>query len=57
VRPYKRAYLPSEAFEIIYRDSGIHFDPELVEILRRHEKDFTLIALGRQEQWPSNQQD
>jgi putative two-component system response regulator len=43
-RPYKRAFTPDEAFKIIYNDSGTHFDPYLVEILKRHEADYTKIA-------------
>jgi putative two-component system response regulator len=46
VRPYKRAFTPEEAFEIIYKDAGTHFDPYLTEVLKRHEYDFTMIAIG-----------
>jgi putative two-component system response regulator len=45
VRPYKRAFSPEEACAIIYKDSGTHFDPYLVELLKRHEEDFAKIAL------------
>jgi putative two-component system response regulator len=44
VRPYKRAFTHEEAREIIYRDAGSHFDPYLVEILKRHEDEFARIA-------------
>jgi putative two-component system response regulator len=30
-RPYKRAFSPSHARELIQRDSGLHFDPVVVE--------------------------
>ncbi|GHT78204.1 two-component system response regulator [Actinomycetota bacterium] len=47
IRPYKRAFTPEEAFDIIYKDSGTHFDPYLVEILKRHENDFTMVSIGK----------
>jgi putative two-component system response regulator len=43
VRPYKRAFSPREAFDILYRDSGTHFDPYLVEIVRASENEFELV--------------
>lgn len=43
-RPYKKPFAVNEAFGIMYRDSGTHFDPYLIDILKRHEKDFSDIA-------------
>jgi HD-GYP domain len=34
-RPYKKAILPSEAFELIMGSSGVHFEPDLVNIFLR----------------------
>jgi len=45
-RPYKKAFTAEEAFASIYKDSGIHFDPYLVEVLKRHEKEYTAISLS-----------
>lgn len=39
-RPYKRPFTPKEAFDIMYKDSGTHFDPYLIEIVKKHEKEF-----------------
>ena len=49
VRPYKRAFTAEEAFDIIYKDSGTHFDPYLTKILKNHEKEFTAVSLSTQE--------
>ena len=43
-RPYKEAFPTDESFEIMYKDSGTHFDPYLIEIMRKHEKDFASIV-------------
>jgi putative two-component system response regulator len=48
-RPYKRAFSAEEAFAIIYRDAGSHFDPYLTEVLKRHEGEFRMISLSNQE--------
>jgi len=45
-RPYKKAFTADEALAIIYKDSGTHFDPYLVEVLQRHEKEYRAIALS-----------
>ncbi|MDR0303837.1 MAG: HD domain-containing protein [Chitinispirillales bacterium] len=42
-RPYKKAFSVREGFDILYKDSGSHFDPYLIEIVKRHEKDFIEI--------------
>jgi putative two-component system response regulator len=43
VRPYKGAFSPRQAFDILYKDSGTHFDPQLIEIVKLHEKDFESV--------------
>ena len=48
-RPYKNAFTAEEALAIIYKDSGTHFDPYLVEVLQRHEKEYKAISLTTQD--------
>jgi putative two-component system response regulator len=43
-RPYKEAFSARHAFEILYENSGSHFDPYLIEVVRRHEREFELIS-------------
>lgn len=43
-RPYKKPFTVQEAFDIMYKDSGTHFDPYLIEVMKRHEKDFADIV-------------
>jgi putative two-component system response regulator len=43
-RPYKRPFSTQEAFGILYKDSGTHFDPYLIEIVKNHEKEFISIV-------------
>ena len=43
-RPYKKAFPPREAFDILYKDAGSHFDPYLIEIVKRHESEFIEIS-------------
>jgi putative two-component system response regulator len=43
-RPYKEAYTSQTAFDIMYQDAGTHFDPYLVEVLKRHEGEFAAIS-------------
>jgi putative two-component system response regulator len=45
-RPYKIPFGTKEAFEIMYRDSGTHFDPYLIEIVKNHESDFAAIVVN-----------
>jgi putative two-component system response regulator len=45
-RPYKKAFTDEEAFNILYKDAGSHFDPYLIEVVKRHEKDFENIRVG-----------
>ncbi|MDR1815815.1 MAG: response regulator [Clostridiales Family XIII bacterium] len=48
-RPYKQAFSDEDAFRILYADAGTHFDPYLIEVVRRHEEDFRRIRKGRKE--------
>jgi HD-GYP domain-containing protein (c-di-GMP phosphodiesterase class II) len=49
-RPYKKAFSHEKAVEIICDDSGIHFDPYLVQVFVRHSKEFEEISHnGREE--------
>jgi putative two-component system response regulator len=43
VRPYKQAFSPRQAFDILYADSGTHFDPYLIEIVKPREKEFEAV--------------
>jgi len=45
-RPYKKAFSNEDAFHIMYEDAGSHFDPYLIEVVRRHEEDFKNIRAG-----------
>jgi len=45
-RPYKKAFSNEEAFSILYNDAGSHFDPYLIEVVKRHEEDFAKIRMG-----------
>ena len=45
-RPYKKAFTDEEAFGILYGDAGSHFDPYLIEVVKRHEGDFRDIRRG-----------
>ncbi|MDR2532727.1 MAG: response regulator [Oscillospiraceae bacterium] len=43
-RPYKNAFSHEESASIIENDSGKHFDPHLVKIFNKYEKDFENIT-------------
>jgi len=45
-RPYKKAFSNEDAFRIMYDDAGSHFDPYLIEVVKRHERDFENIRAG-----------
>jgi putative two-component system response regulator len=45
-RPYKKAFTTRQSFEILYKDSGTHFDPYLIEIVRLHEREFESVTGG-----------
>jgi putative two-component system response regulator len=42
-RPYKKAFSSREAFDILCRDSGTHFDPFLVDIVKTNESEFESV--------------
>jgi putative two-component system response regulator len=44
-RPYKSALSHVEVVEIIKKDSGTHFDPELVNIFLACEKKFERVPI------------
>ena len=43
-RVYKDAFSPEEAFDIIFKEAGTHFDPELVEVLKTIKDEFIAEA-------------
>ena len=42
-RPYKKAFPTDKALDIIYGDAGVHFDPYLIGVVRRHEAQFIAV--------------
>lgn len=44
-RPYKEAYSHDKAIAIILSESGTHFDPYLVEVFEKCEKEFAITAV------------
>jgi len=46
-RPYKKPFSHEEAVEIIKKDSGVHFDPKLVEAFLNVEDDFWIASAER----------
>ena len=44
-RPYKKAYTHDQAVEIIQKDSGIHFDPKIVEAFLNIADDFWVESI------------
>jgi putative two-component system response regulator len=53
-RPYKRAWSPREAFNLIYADAGNHFDPYLTKIVKRHEDEFIQIVVANRDDSPTS---
>ena len=49
-RPYKKAFSPENAEKIICKDSGSHFDPELVRMFKLVTNEFTVIKASHQRQ-------
>ncbi|MCL2050476.1 MAG: response regulator [Lachnospiraceae bacterium] len=47
-RPYKKPFTHDEAVEIIKKDSGTHFDPNIVEAFLNVADDFWVMALNYQ---------
>jgi putative two-component system response regulator len=45
VRPYKKAFSPRQAFDILYADSGTHFDPYLISIVKPRETEFEAVMI------------
>ncbi|MCL2077716.1 MAG: response regulator [Oscillospiraceae bacterium] len=43
-RPYKEPFSHEESAKIISDDSGQHFDPHLIEIFKKHHKEFEKIS-------------
>jgi putative two-component system response regulator len=43
-RPYKRAYAPEEAADIILKGRGAHFDPLLVDVFAKITDQFEAIV-------------
>lgn len=48
-RPYKRPFTHKRSLEIILEESGIHFDPEIVEIFLGKESKFLQISIDLQD--------
>lgn len=48
-RVYKDAFTPEEAFDIIFKEAGTHFDPELVEVLKTIKDEFVAEAFKLEE--------
>ncbi|MDR1271996.1 MAG: response regulator [Clostridiales Family XIII bacterium] len=46
-RPYKKAFSIGDALDILYDGAGQHFDPNLIEVVKKHEKDFAQIRQQR----------
>jgi putative two-component system response regulator len=44
VRPYKKGFSSQEAFDLLYKEAGEHFDPYLIEVVKRHEIDFIAVS-------------
>ncbi len=51
-RPYKKAFSHEETAEIIQRDAGRHFDPDVVEAFRRNEEAFSLHSSKQRKRPP-----
>ncbi|MDR1137195.1 MAG: response regulator [Synergistaceae bacterium] len=43
-RPYKEAFPCEKALAILYEESGTHFDPYLISVVKKHENEFMAIA-------------
>ncbi|MDD4564482.1 MAG: hypothetical protein PHE79_03275 [Eubacteriales bacterium] len=46
-RPYKQPYTHEQAVDIIKKDSGVHFDPLIVEAFLNIADDFWVESLTR----------
>ena len=45
-RVYKDAYNPDEAFDIMFKEAGHHFDPELIEVLKEVKDEFIAASMN-----------
>jgi putative nucleotidyltransferase with HDIG domain len=50
IRPYKRAFSHDEAFEIMRRDAGTHFDPMLFQVFAESQREIRNIRDSLQEE-------
>ncbi len=50
-RPYKEPMTHAQAVEIIRREDGKHFDPDVVAAFFRREEEFRRLAEGHQDRW------
>ena len=48
-RPYKEPFSHAKAVDIICSSAGVQFDPVLVEVFNKLEKNFQQLALGLQD--------
>jgi putative two-component system response regulator len=49
IRPYKKAFTYEEAFAVLYKNGGTHFDPYLTSVVKKHEQEFIEIAKNLKE--------
>jgi putative two-component system response regulator len=47
VRPYKEAFSCGKALAILYGEAGTHFDPYLIDVVKKHEDEFIAITADR----------
>lgn len=52
-RPYKRAYSFEESFNYIIEGSGQHFDPSIIDCLKRHKNELKELYLSFQQNKPA----
>jgi putative two-component system response regulator len=46
-RPYKDAFSCDKAFAILREEAGTHFDPYLIDVVKKHEDEFIAITAGK----------
>jgi len=51
-RPYKKPFSHEEAVEIIKKDSGVHFDPKIVEAFLKVADDFLVESMNKGDEQP-----
>ncbi|MBO4276876.1 MAG: two-component system response regulator, partial [Clostridia bacterium] len=47
VRVYKDSVAPRDALDIIYSESGTHFDPDIIRVVRTVEDQMIAVAESR----------